>query len=134
MLFEWDEKYSVGIQSIDVQHKEIFRILDQLFQALKLGKASESIIQIITELEIYAVSHFQREEFFFRQFNYESSDPHIKEHQDFTAKIISLKADAKAGKLTSSFDLLHYLKIWIDHHILNIDILYSELFREKGLR
>lgn len=134
MFLGWDEKYSVGIQSIDDQHKEIFRILDRLFQALKSGKASHSILQIITELELYAASHFQREEYFFRQFNYENSDSHTKEHQSFTAKISALKADAIAGKLTSSFDLLHFLKIWMDHHILVVDMQYSELFRENGLR
>ena len=51
-IFEWDEKYSFGIQSIDNQHKEIFRLLDQLFQALKLGIAPQMILKTITELEL----------------------------------------------------------------------------------
>jgi hemerythrin-like metal-binding protein len=133
-IFGWDEKYSVGIQSIDDQHKEIFRILDQLFLELKSGKAQQSILQTINELQIYASSHFHKEEYFFREFNFAESAEHIIEHQQFTEKIAALKADAKAGKLGSSFELLHYLKVWINHHILEVDMKYSEHFRKKGLR
>lgn len=133
-IFGWDEKYSVGIQSIDDQHKEIFRLLDQMFQALKSGIAPQMIGKTITELELYSSSHFHREEFFFREFNYPGSAEHIKEHQKFIDKIATLKADAKAGKLESSFELLHFLKAWIGHHILVVDMEYSEHFQENGLR
>ena len=77
-IFGWDEKYSVGIQSIDQQHKEIFRLLDQMFQALKSGIAPPMIGKTIVELELYASSHFHREEYFFREFNYSGSAEHIK--------------------------------------------------------
>ena len=69
-VYHWEEKYSVGVQSIDNQHKEIFKLLDKLFVALKSGQALQTAIGIITELENYAVMHFHKEEFFFRQFNY----------------------------------------------------------------
>lgn len=134
MLFGWDEKYSVGIQSIDDQHKEIFRLLDQLFQGLRSGKAQGLIMQIIAELEDYTVIHFQKEELLFRQFNYADSEAHIKEHQHFIEKISALKEDAKANKLESSFELLHFLKRWVNHHILVVDMEYSFLFKENGLK
>lgn len=133
-IFKWDEKYSVGIQSIDDQHKEIFRLLDQLFQGLKSGKVSESVMEIIRDLENYAVIHFNYEESFFRQFNFESESEHIKEHQQFIEKIASVKADVIAGKLQSPFELLRYLKVWVDHHVLVVDMEYSDLFRKNGLR
>ncbi len=44
--YEWEEKYSVGIQSIDNQHKEIFRLLNKLFVALKSGQAAQTTIGI----------------------------------------------------------------------------------------
>ena len=133
-IFGWDEKYSVGIQSIDNQHKEIFRLLDHLFQALKSGIAPQMIGRTITELEMYASNHFHREEYFFKEFNYPGSAEHIIEHQKFIDKIAVLKADARAGKLESSFELLHFLKAWIGHHILIVDMEYNECFLKNGLR
>jgi hemerythrin len=133
-MFQWDEKYSVGIQSIDSQHKEIFLHLNKLLDAMKQGLASDVIAPIILDLEKYAVLHFQKEEFFFQRFNFQESAEHIKEHNDFTKKVTSLKEDLKSGKITLSFELLNFLKDWIDHHILIIDKQYVECFRLNGLK
>lgn len=133
-MFQWDEKYSVGIQSIDSQHKEIFMHLNKLLEAMKQGQASSVITPIIFDLEKYAVLHFKKEEFFFQRFNFQGSVEHIKEHNDFTKKVTSLKDDLKSGKITLSFELLKFLKDWIDHHILVVDKQYSECFRQNGLK
>jgi hemerythrin len=133
-MFQWDEKYSVGIHSIDSQHKEIFLHLNKLLEAMKLGLASDVITPIILDLEKYAVLHFQKEEYFFQRFNFQGSADHIKEHNDFTKKVTSLKEDLKSGKITLSFELLNLLKDWIDHHILIVDKQYVECFRQNGLK
>lgn len=133
-MFEWDDKYSVGIQSIDNQHKEIFEILEKLIDAMKKGQASDVTTQIILNLERYAINHFKKEEYFFQRFNFQGSTEHINEHQNFTQKIVSLKSDLKSGKITLTFDLLNFLKEWIDHHILVVDKQYSECFRQNGLQ
>jgi len=133
-MFQWDEKYSVGIQSIDSQHKDIFKHLSKLLEAMKQGQASDVITPIILDLEKYAILHFQKEEFFFQRFNFHGSVEHIKEHNDFTKKVASLKDDLRSGKITLSFELLNFLKEWIDHHILVVDKQYSECFRQNGLK
>lgn len=133
-MFQWDEKYSVEIQSIDSQHKEIFRHLSKLLEAMKQGQANAVITPIILDLEKYAVLHFHKEEFFFQRFNFQGSAEHIKEHNDFTKKVAFLKDDLKSGKITLSFELLNFLKDWIDHHILIIDKQYVECFRQNGLK
>jgi len=45
--------------------------------------------------------------------------------------MVSYKADAQAGKLASSFNLLHFLKVWSDHHFLVVDMEYSECFKKN---
>lgn len=133
-MFQWDEKYSVGIQSIDNQHKEIFVLLNKLLEAMKMGHGNDVAIQIIQELERYAVNHFQKEEYFFQRFEFQGSSMHINDHKGFTEKLASLKSDLKSGKITLTFDLLNFLKDWIDHHILVVDKQYSACFRQNGLQ
>jgi len=133
-MFKWDEEYSVGIQVIDVQHKELFKLLNKLLEAMKQGHASSVTSEIILELEKYAVLHFQKEEFFFHRFSFSGTEEHIREHQLFIQKVTSLKADLKSGKVIMSFELLNFLKEWIDHHILKVDKEYSECFKQNGLR
>ena len=133
-MFEWDENYSVGIQSIDNQHKELFRHLNNLLEAMKQGQANAIITQTISEVERYAIIHFQKEEFFFQRFNFPGSAEHIKEHQNFREKVSSFKAELRTGEVTLTIELLYFLKDWIDHHILDIDKQYSECFRQNGLK
>jgi len=133
-MFQWEDKYSVGIQSIDNQHKEIFMLLNKLLEAMKMGHANDVTIQIIQELERYAVIHFQKEEYFFQRFNYQGSAEHITEHQNFIKKLAVLKSEINSGKLILTIELLNFLKDWIDHHILVVDKKYSECFRQNGLQ
>jgi hemerythrin-like metal-binding protein len=133
-MFQWDEKYSVGIQSIDSQHKEIFAYLNRLLDAMKVGQADKVIYQIVIELEKYSIIHFQKEEFFFRRFNYSGTKEHIQEHQYFIQKVASLKSELRAGKNAFSIDLLNFLKNWIENHILVVDKAYSDCFLKNGLK
>ena len=133
-MFQWEDKYSVGIQSIDNQHKEIFMLLNKLLEAMKMGHANDVTIQIIQELERYAVIHFQKEEYFFQRFNYQGSAEHITEHQNFIKKLAVLKSEINSGKMILTIELLRFLKDWIDHHILVVDKKYSECFRQNGLQ
>jgi hemerythrin-like metal-binding protein len=133
-MFKWDEKYSVGIQSIDNQHKQIFVILDTLYNSLKIGSAEIVLDQIIPELENYTILHFQKEEFFFKRFNYAESEEHIREHEDFKRNIVKIKTEMQLGRISVSFDLMIFLKKWIDNHILVVDKKYIECFRQSGLR
>ncbi len=133
-MFNWDEEYSVGIQSIDNQHKEIFKLLNKLLEAMKQGLASNVTMEIIVDLEKYAVIHFQKEEFFFHRFNFSGTEAHVAEHLAFIQKVAALKADLKSGKIIMTFELLNFLKEWINHHILKVDKEYSKCFIENGLR
>lgn len=133
-MFKWDEKYSVGVQSIDNQHKEIFSILDRLYNSLKRGRVEIVLDQIIPELEDYIAHHFKTEEFFFDRFSYTETDEHIAEHEGFKQKMKDIKAEIRTGRTSLSFDLMIFLKNWIEHHILLVDKKYSACFVENGLK
>lgn len=133
-MFQWNDKYSTGIQSIDNQHKEIFAYMNRLLDAMKLGQADKVIYQIVIELEKYSIVHFQKEEFFFQRFNYSETKEHIQEHQFFIQKVASLKSELKAGKKALFIELLNFLKDWIENHILVTDKKYSECFLKNGLK
>lgn len=133
-MYNWDESLSVNIQSIDNQHKEIISVLNTLLEAMKKGQATDIVNKIIFELEKYAMVHFQKEEYFFKKFNYAGAEEHILEHRKFSNKIAQLKADIKSGKTSLTIDLLNYLKTWIEHHIKEVDKQYSACFKENGLK
>src|SRR5512133_1977114 len=113
-MYQWKEEHCTGIQSIDIQHREIFVYMNRLLEAMKLGQADKVIYQIVIELEKYSIVHFQKEEFFFQRFNYSEAKAHIREHQFFIQKVAGLKSDLKLGKNSLSIELLNFLKDWIE--------------------
>ena len=47
MAIEWTENLSVGVGTIDEQHKMLFKKADELFEAGKNGKAKDYISQLL---------------------------------------------------------------------------------------
>ncbi|HDN26936.1 MAG TPA: hypothetical protein ENG03_07550 [Thioploca sp.] len=60
-LFDWSDKYSVGVFRMDDHHKQIFDIVNKLHATMKEGKAKEVIGPLMKELIDYTVFHFHEE-------------------------------------------------------------------------
>ena len=59
---EWTEKLAIGISSIDSQHKELFKHINNLVIAIKEQRFKSEIDNTIKFLDDYAKVHFSAEE------------------------------------------------------------------------
>jgi len=50
-----------------------------------------------------------------------SDEVHIRQHRSFSAKMVAVRNDIKAGILISREDLQSFLNNWLINHILNTD-------------
>ncbi|MCX6151352.1 MAG: bacteriohemerythrin [Ignavibacteriales bacterium] len=130
----WNEEYSVGISSIDEQHKKLFEILNNLHDAMKIGKAKNILSQIITELFEYTTFHFSTEENYLQTYNYPTYLGHKKEHNIFVAKVIEFQDKFNLSSGMTSIEMLHFLKDWISQHVMGTDKKYSEYLLKKGAK
>jgi len=133
-LFNWDMKYSVGVKMFDDQHKKLFDIINNLFDAMKEGKSKEILGSILDRLLDYTLTHFKDEENVMAKHNYPALDQQKQQHKIFTDKIASLSADHKAGKMVLSIEISNFLKDWLINHIQGIDRQYSEFFNNIGVK
>jgi len=132
-LFLWNDKYSVEVNEIDIQHKKLFEIANRLFEAMKAGESKSVMTRVLMELEDYTKYHFKKEEAYMKEFGYEAYPQHRKEHNYFVKKISQFRDDYKNGKVTISIELMTFLSNWLINHICVIDKSYSSLFMESGL-
>jgi hemerythrin-like metal-binding protein len=132
--FEWKEEYSVGVTEIDDQHKKLVDTIDKLSQAIGEGHAKEALHEILDTLAAYAVEHFQTEEKYFDQFNYEFSKEHKELHADFKAKVVEFIEKAKSDQIKVSFELIDFLEDWLLDHLVTADQKYVECFKANGLK
>lgn len=132
-LFEWKDSFSVGIESIDNDHKGLINIINDLFDAISHGMAKEHISSVLAKLIDYTKTHFKREEAYFEKTNYPLIEEHKQQHDLFINKINNLQTDFEKGNQTISVELLKFLTDWLVNHILSSDRKYKEHFKKYGL-
>lgn len=132
----WDQGMSVGIDSIDNDHKQLIAILAQLMSAKKDYHNQGSINGIFDQLESYCLLHFAKEEALLRKIDYQQLEAHQKSHQKFIDKIPQLKkkwfAEVKDQDAVKE-QIILFLQQWLIKHILEEDLDYVsavECFQE----
>lgn len=134
MAIVWEEKYSVGVEIIDSQHRQFVSILGRLSKAVEEMKTKEVLDQIVTDLENYSEYHFKTEEGYFERFNFDGAKEHIQEHKDFINKLSEIKKSNLSGSLEMSMELVSFMIDWIVTHISSMDRKYIECFHKNGLK
>ena len=126
----WDEKYCIGNEQIDSQHKKLFEI------ALKIEKtAGENVTQdeikaMLTELFNYMKDHFSHEEGYMQEIGYPQLEYHRVAHKHITEEMVKI---VKTIKTTNDLKEKLYIVVqkWLLEHILLEDMSIGEWHREK---
>lgn len=129
----WKESFSVGVPSIDDQHRNLVKMINNLFDEFYKGITDEFLGGLIKELEKYTVYHFSYEEKFMKLYNYQGFKEHKSEHDQFIEKIQDYKNTVSKNNKTAVIDFATFLKNWLLKHIMGTDKKYTKLFSEKQL-
>jgi hemerythrin len=137
---EWNDKLAVGIDAIDNQHKELFKRINNLVNAIKQHRCKDEIDGTIKFLEDYARVHFSEEEKHMRETRYAGYEEQRREHRKYLAALAELKAQARQPRVQgSSYDLSattnQVVVDWIVAHIMKVDMKFGEHLRageQKG--
>jgi len=134
---EWTEKLAIGISSIDSQHKELFKHINNLVIAIKEHRCKSEIDNTIKFLDDYAKVHFSAEEKHMQEANYDELEKQREDHRKYLAALAELKEQASQPRVQgSSYDLSattnQVVVDWIVDHILKIDMKFGEFLRQKG--
>ncbi|MBI3399334.1 MAG: hemerythrin family protein [Deltaproteobacteria bacterium] len=133
MVWE-DNKFSVNINHLDVHHKRLFSLVNDLYDAMKGGKAKEVLGKILTELINYTVYHFGAEEELFQKYGYPEYRQHKKEHEDLTNQAKDLKDRFDKGEVVAlTMETMHFLRDWLNNHICGSDKKYAPFLNSKGI-
>jgi hemerythrin len=133
-FMNWSDTFAVNIAEVDAQHKKLLSLLNELFDAMKVGKGREVVGKVLTDLIDYTVYHFGTEEKLFKRYNYPDYLPHKKEHDELTKKAVALKTDFDQGKQVVTIEVMNFLKDWLNVHILQVDKKFGPFLNSKGVK
>ena len=123
--FEWREEYSIGVDSIDQEHKRLFRIINKLFDFKEEEKDNQWTCQEgIKYFKGHAVKHFADEEAYMASIGYEGLEQHRRIHQDFRKNILPALEQELERTDYSQESMEHFLGVcagWLVGHTLTED-------------
>ena len=67
-LIQWDDSLRVNIAEIDAQHRKLVGMINELNEAMRMGKGKEILGKTVQGLIEYTQTHFQTEEKYFEKF------------------------------------------------------------------
>ncbi len=120
-LFIWKPSYELGILEIDLDHRQLVGVINDLYEAMKQGQGFELINQTIDHLIEYVGKHFDHEEAIMREAGFPGMFNHEKEHQRFRALVLEMDMRRRAGSGPTASELLNYLSDWLRDHVTSTD-------------
>jgi hemerythrin-like metal-binding protein len=114
---------ATGVESVDQQHQELIRMINQLHQACVSGAAKEQLHEIVGFLKDYVISHFQHEEGVMQRHQCRSSSANILAHQKFLKAFTTIANDLdQNGPSTRlALTLKEAVGDWLVNHICTVD-------------
>jgi hemerythrin len=122
---EFTDEYLTGLDFIDNEHRELFRIIKQADELVRLGVIEddlEEIRGILDELESYTKNHFSDEERYMRSIKYDGLAAQKRAHEAFIEKLEMLDYDkVKENPQETMEHLIEFLTKWLINHIMHMD-------------
>jgi len=122
---EFTEEYETGIEFIDAEHKELFRLIGHIYDMAKSGVTDddyEEFLRVVDRLRDYTKEHFSDEEEYMESAGYDGLAAQKRVHTAFIAKIEELSKKEVDGNLQVYVEQLTvYLLKWLVLHIMNMD-------------
>jgi hemerythrin-like metal-binding protein len=132
-LFLWSERYSVGVQQFDADHRRLLELAHQMVTVTLRGPLPADPGDVLNELIICAEEHFGHEEHLLRATDYPRLHEHRREHQRLLEEIQDHKAAFADGKVSAD-DVARFVADWIFVHIDQEDRKYRAHLNERGYR
>lgn len=130
---EWTENLSVGVKEIDDQHKELINRVNVFSDAMKKGEANGQVMEVLSFLEAYVVTHFRDEEALQVRYNYPNYQAHRKIHKDFIQTVKELRASIEKGFTPATASMVSMtLTSWLLLHISKEDKAIGAYIRTRN--
>ncbi len=119
----WKESYRIGVDSIDAQHIELFRMTEGLIKAIDSHATADVYQKALGFLKDYVVYHFNDEEKYQASIGYAGMAEHQREHRNFTQTVLDYeqKLIADGFDIHTLKDLAGTLTAWLIYHVADTD-------------
>lgn len=129
-MIKWSKNYLMGIDKLDEEHKELFRISDQIYnRVMERGDDAKYRLFLMNETLEYMLRYFKRhaksEEIYMREIGYAGYEFHKMLHDEFYNMLLKKKADIVKRNECSKKEIAELVGDgigWLLEHIITEDM------------
>lgn len=118
---DWKAEYSVGNADVDIEHKNLVEIYNDLITMMNKGENRDECARLLSKMTNYALHHFKKEENYMQRFSYPKFLEHRRLHMEFIYKVSMFNMDFFDSDKYEPYEILKFLKSWWTNHIQKID-------------
>ena len=120
-LLQWKPEFAVGIDSVDFEHEQMIRLINEIYEEMKTRRDADSIEQFMGDVLFAISAHFALEERIMREASYAEYDAHKEDHEELLDQVRDLM-DQFVSDPEQGFKLLQdRLSNWFEKHFATFD-------------
>ena len=127
----WDQAFSVGVEIIDEQHKNLIKMINTIIDVSGTEDSGEIMSAVLSQMQQYATEHFRLEEKCMINCGYEGYDQHKAEHVKYKRRVAMLCVETMQQRKVVETEILEFLTSWWTKHILQSDMKYRTCFQKN---
>ncbi len=126
LLLEWHDEYSVYTEQLDVQHRKLFDMINNLYRATQGEGKKQALEDQVEEIVRAFKEQFRDEEEYMRKIEYPDLTSHRREHERLLGTIESFRKKIRTDGEKLRMEFFEFLKHTLLRHILTEDKKYGE--------
>jgi hemerythrin-like metal-binding protein len=132
-LITWNASLILGLPSLDEQHQQLVRLLNELHDDMIARQAHTTLGSLLDALFDYTEFHFSYEESLLARHGYRAFNEHRALHEALRQKVNAFREQHHEGRIGLSPSVLEFLRDWLLTHIGEQDARYVRHLRAKGV-
>jgi hemerythrin len=120
-LLEWKSDYSVGIPSMDFEHRKMIAMINEIYDEMSQRNDPDSIDQFLGDINAAINAHFALEERIMKDAGYIEYEAHKDDHEELLDQIRALMDEFGKDPENGFVLLRENLGNWFERHFASFD-------------
>jgi len=119
--FKWTKAHAVYLPQVDAEHRNLFRMAEELRQAARTGLEAARVLEVVRPLLTAFQEHFAHEERVMKAAECCDYAWHKQQHDNALKRAQQFLRDIEAGNTEAPMALLEFLGRWFKDHLAVTD-------------
>jgi hemerythrin len=115
-VLQWRKEFSVGIEEVDHEHRELIDLIRGLQEDLGHGADTEQVIDMLGEIYAQIAAHFALEEKMMRRTHYPALADHKEDHETLLDDLRDIMDEVEDDGILDQAQLTDDLDRWFSDH------------------